>query len=57
MSLLEQAELRALTDAAFDLRDGDPAGYRKAVEAIIDWHYRTLPERVERYEQQNGRPA
>ena len=45
-SPLEEAQLRRLTNQAFDLR-GSPYMV-DACEAIVDFHERTLPDRLER---------
>ena len=45
-SELEAAQLRRLVYEAFDLRDGPYL--LDACEAIVDWHVRTLPDRLER---------
>jgi hypothetical protein len=47
---LEEAELRRLVYRAWELR-GDPereGAYREALEAIEDWYWETLPERLRR---------
>jgi hypothetical protein len=42
----EEAQLRRLTDQAFDL---NRTGYlRDACAAIVNWNERTLPDRLER---------
>jgi hypothetical protein len=47
-SPVEEAQLRRLVDQAFDLgHEGSPY-YIDAVEAIVAWHWQTLPDRLER---------
>jgi hypothetical protein len=48
LSALDEAELRRLVYRAFALRHGDPDAYREALQAIEDWHYETLPDRLRR---------
>jgi hypothetical protein len=43
---LEAAQLRRLVGEAFDLRQS--AYFTDAVRAIVNWHERTLPDRLER---------
>jgi hypothetical protein len=54
-SELEEAQLRRLVDQAFDLRDGPYL--RDACEAIVDWHWKTLPDRLERRAERGARGA
>jgi hypothetical protein len=46
LTALEEAELRRLVNEAVDLRD--TPYYRDAVASIVDWHWRTLPDRLDR---------
>jgi hypothetical protein len=46
-SPIEQAQLRRLSDQAFDLRE--TPYLVDACQAIVDWHERTLPDRLERH--------
>ena len=43
---VESAQLRRLVYEAYDLRDGPYL--RDAVEAVVAWHERTIPDRLER---------
>ena len=43
---VEAAQLRRLVNQAWDLREGPYA--RDAYQAILDFHERTLPDRLER---------
>jgi hypothetical protein len=43
---LEEAQLRRLVNQAWELKDSPY--YRDAINAICDWHYDTLPDRLER---------
>jgi hypothetical protein len=52
-SEVEAAQLRRLTDQAFDLR-GTPY-LRDACAAIVQWHERTLPDRLERRAKEVGK--
>lgn len=46
----EVAQLRRLVDQAFDLRE---TGYvHDACEAVADWYWRSLPDRLDRKEDQ-----
>jgi hypothetical protein len=45
-SALEDAQLRRLTDQAYDLRETPYLG--DACQAVVDWHERTLPDRLDR---------
>jgi hypothetical protein len=53
LSLAEEAQLRRLVNEAYDLRDGPYL--RDACESLIAWHYRTLPDRLERAAKEAGR--
>jgi hypothetical protein len=49
-SRVEEAQLRVLVFDAFALRNADPAGYAAALQEIEDWYWRTLPDRIARFE-------
>jgi hypothetical protein len=49
-SLVDEAQLRVLVFDAYAKRHGDPAEYETALQAIENWYYRTLPDRLRRLE-------
>jgi hypothetical protein len=49
-SRVEEAQLRVLVFDAYALRDGDPKEYKAGLQKIEDWYWRTLPDRIARFE-------
>lgn len=52
LSAIEEAEVRRLVYRAYALRHGNPEAYTEALQAIEDWYYETLPDRLRRFEAQ-----